>query len=107
MAIRVFQPPRCQIYGGGEKRSQNAIAVGKGQSTFRERALPCSPKSLGISPFSLSAGCSESQRSVWPPMGWKRTWKQMPGEGARMQAGEGCASPAPAKQSWGDSSWPC
>lgn len=61
MAIRVFQPPRCQIYGGGEKRSQNAITVGKGQSTFRERALPCSPKGLGISPFSLSAGCQRAR----------------------------------------------
>lgn len=92
MAIRVFQPPRCQIYGGGEKRSQNAITVGKGQSTFWERALPCSPKGLGISPFSLSAGC-QSQGSVWPPMGWKRTCKH--GGGTRAGWGRLC-KPGPS-----------
>lgn len=73
MAMRVFQLPWCQIYGGGEKRSPNAIAVMRG-------TLP-----LGESPALLSEGpqhplflpCRwilEVQRSVWPPMGWKHIW---------------------------------
>jgi len=43
MAMRVFQPPRCQIYGGGEQQSQTAISavrgVRKGAVCLRGRAL--------------------------------------------------------------------
>lgn len=79
MAIRVFQPPQCQIYGGGREAVPKCDRCRKGAIYLlgESRALLSEgSRHLPVLPFSR---VSESQRSVWPPVGWKRTWERMHG----------------------------
>lgn len=61
MAIRVFQPPQCQIHHGEEKQSCYVItlvrSVGRGAVYLWGRVLTFSPKGVNISSFSFSVRC--------------------------------------------------